>query len=75
MKYILRLVLKNILFNKKKTISATIGTFLCAFFFSIEITMIYSNVIYNNNMLENTFGLHDGIYCTDELGLHEIVGN
>lgn len=75
MKYILKLALKNTFFNKKKTAAAFVGFFLCALFFSLEITLIYSYTIENNNALDNTFGTHDGIYCVGKDDLNEIIGN
>ena len=75
MKYVLKLALKNTFFNKKKTAAAFVGFFLCALFFSLEITLIYSYTIENNNALDNTFGTHDGIYCVKNDNLDEIIGN
>lgn len=75
MKYILKLALKNTFFNKKKTAAAFAGFFLCALFFSLEVTLIYSYAIDNNNALDNTFGTHNGIYCVGQDDLNEIISS
>lgn len=73
MKYILKLAIKNTFFNRKKTFAAFVGFFLCALFFSFEITLVYSYAVDNNNLLDNTFGTHNGIYCVEQKGLNEII--
>lgn len=73
MKYIFKLALRNTFFNKKKTAAAIAGFFLCSLFFALEITLIYSYAVDNNNSLEHTFGLHDGIYCAAEAGMEDIT--
>ncbi len=72
MKTIIRYALKNISFFKAKSIAMALVCFVCAAFFTYEALSLQSFKLENDTALDNTFGVHDGIFACDTDTLYRI---
>lgn len=63
MKPTLRYALKSIKFNKLKSVGAALICFVCVAFFAAEALLLWNIKINNTRTLDNTFGIHNGIFA------------
>lgn len=63
MKPTIQYAIKNIKFNKLKSIGAVLICFACVAFFAAEALSLWNFKIRNSRTLDNTFGIHNGIFA------------
>lgn len=59
---IFRYALKNVIYNKKKSFLTAFLYFISTVFFIVEALSLYNYQISSSRRLDNTFGVHDGIF-------------
>ena len=65
--------LKSIFFGKRKSLLTAFLYFVSTVFFVVEALSLYNYQINSSRQLDNTFGIHDGIFLCDTLQAADLI--